>query len=151
MLIYLAGPLFTLAERRFNRELAAALESAGPEVSVILPQQHDHDHEHDTAEGAKRIFERCLRDLGRAEAVVAVLDGPDADAGTAFECGYCYARKVPVVCLRTDIRGGAEPVVNAMLRRSASAWLEVSPVGADLDRVAEKVLAGLAGAGKGES
>ncbi len=147
MLIYLAGPLFTLAERRFNRELAAALESAGPGVSVILPQQNDH--EPGTALNPKRIFDRCLAGLDRAEAVVAVLDGPDADAGTAFECGYCFARKIPVVCLRTDLRGGAEPAVNAMLRRSAAAWLEVSPVGADLGEVARRVVAGLTASGKG--
>jgi nucleoside 2-deoxyribosyltransferase len=147
MLIYLAGPLFTLAERRFNRELAAALESAEPGVSVILPQQTDH--EKDLALDPGRIFDRCLRDLKRAEAVVAVLDGPDADAGTAFECGYCFAQGVPVVCLRTDVRGGTEPAVNAMLRRSAAAWLEISPVGADLGEVARQVLAGLTAAGKG--
>ncbi|MBU0514775.1 MAG: nucleoside 2-deoxyribosyltransferase [Proteobacteria bacterium] len=133
--IYLAGPLFTLAERRFNRELAAALESLGG--TVILPQEADHDLDH--AAQPEAIFRRCLDDLDRAQAVVAVLDGPDADAGTAFECGYCYARGVPVVGLRTDLRGGAEPMINAMLRRAVTHWFEVDPVGADLGDVARRL------------
>jgi nucleoside 2-deoxyribosyltransferase len=140
--IYLAGPLFTLAERRLNRDLAAAIEAVGPDLSVILPQQSDH--EKDVALDPERIFKGCLQDLDRAQAVVAVLDGPDADAGTAFECGYCFARGIPVVCLRTDFRGGTEPAVNAMLRRSAAAWIEMDPVKADLEQVARQVVTGLA-------
>jgi nucleoside 2-deoxyribosyltransferase len=37
MLIYLAGPLFSHAERRFNAHLAGRLEAAG--FSVFLPQR----------------------------------------------------------------------------------------------------------------
>lgn len=135
MLVYLAGPLFTLAERRFNRDLAAALESLG--MTVILPQEVDHEPH--AAADPDRIFRRCVDDLDRAQAVVAVLDGPDADAGTAFECGYCYGRGVPVVGLRTDLRGGSEPMVNTMLRRAVTHWFEVDPVGADLGDVARRL------------
>ncbi len=147
MLVYLAGPLFTLAERRFNRELAAALESLG--LTVILPQEVDHEPH--AAADPDHVFRRCVDDLDRAQAVVAVLDGPDADAGTAFECGYCYARGVPVVGLRTDLRGGSEPAVNAMLRRAVTHWHEVDPVGTDLGDVARQLHNQLQSARGGEA
>ena len=68
-----------MAERRFNRELAAAIESVGPDLSVILPQQTDH--EVDMAVDPGRIFNGCLRDLDRAEAVVAVVEDTDLVLG----------------------------------------------------------------------
>jgi nucleoside 2-deoxyribosyltransferase len=40
-MIYLAGPVFTLAERRFNEELAGELERLCPSLQVFLPQRYD--------------------------------------------------------------------------------------------------------------
>jgi nucleoside 2-deoxyribosyltransferase len=42
--------------------------------------------------------------LAEADAVLAVLDGPDVDSGTASEIGWAAAHKTPVVGLRTDFR-----------------------------------------------
>ena len=39
MMIYLAAPVFTLAQRRFNEELAGELERLGPSLQVFLPQR----------------------------------------------------------------------------------------------------------------
>src|SRR5579871_6006345 len=39
--------------------------------------------------------------LERADAVLAILDGPDVDSGTASEIGFAAARGTPVVGLRT--------------------------------------------------
>jgi nucleoside 2-deoxyribosyltransferase len=39
-----------------------------------------------------------------ADAVLAVLDGPDVDSGTAAEIGYAAALGKPVIGLRTDTR-----------------------------------------------
>jgi nucleoside 2-deoxyribosyltransferase len=39
-----------------------------------------------------------------ATAVLAVLDGPDVDSGTAAEIGWAAARQLPVIGLRTDFR-----------------------------------------------
>jgi hypothetical protein len=43
MMIYLAGPVFTLAERRFNEELAGELERLCPSLQVFLPQRYDKE------------------------------------------------------------------------------------------------------------
>jgi len=42
--------------------------------------------------------------LAKAEAVVAVCDGPQVDDGTAWEIGYAYGRNIQVFGLRTDAR-----------------------------------------------
>ena len=42
-MIYLAGPVFTLAERRFNEELAGELERLCPSLQVCLPQRYDKE------------------------------------------------------------------------------------------------------------
>jgi nucleoside 2-deoxyribosyltransferase len=57
------------------------------------------------------------------------MDGPDPDSGTAWECGYAYAKDKPVVCYRTDFRitGDTEGApYNLMLSESAAARFETS-------------------------
>jgi len=42
--------------------------------------------------------------IDRAGALVAVLDGVDVDSGTAAEIGYAFARGIPIVGYRGDLR-----------------------------------------------
>ena len=119
--IYLAGPLFTLAEQSFNIELARFLEGEGFEV--FLPQEHEP-----RSKTAKSIFEMDVAALDWADMVVACMDGPDPDSGTAWECGYAYAKGKPIVCFRTDFRVSGDTKgapYNLMLTESAAARLEV--------------------------
>src|SRR5271155_3674687 len=119
--IYLAGPLFTLAEQRFNADLARFLESRG--FAVWLPQ--DHEPRHNTA---RAIFQMDVAALDHADLVVACMDGPDPDSGTAWECGYAFAKGKPVVCYRTDFRISGDTKgapYNLMLSESAAARFEV--------------------------
>lgn len=44
-----------------------------------------------------------------ADAVLAILDGPDVDSGTAAEIGFASAAGTPVVGYRTDTRAGGSP------------------------------------------
>ena len=118
--IYLAGPLFSLAEQGFNAELARFLESEGFEV--WLPQEHEPRDK-----TARAIFEMDVAAIDWADMVVACMDGPDPDSGTAWECGYAYAKGKPVVCYRTDFRltGDTEGApYNLMLSESAAARFE---------------------------
>jgi nucleoside 2-deoxyribosyltransferase len=50
------------------------------------------------------IYERDLQKLEEADVIVAILNGPDVDSGTAFEVGYACAKGKPVVGLKTDVR-----------------------------------------------
>jgi nucleoside 2-deoxyribosyltransferase len=104
--IYLAGPLFTPHERRHLDECAARLRADGFEVFV--------PHEQALALGdtaADTIFTMDWEGLSTADAVLAILDGPQVDDGTACEIGMFYAlmlwdsQKKGIVGLLTDLRG----------------------------------------------
>jgi nucleoside 2-deoxyribosyltransferase len=140
--IYLAGPLFSTAERSFNSELAKRLGDRGHEV--WLPQ----DLEQMTMT-SRQIFAKDVEGVDWAEAVVANMDGPDPDSGTCWECGYAYKKK-PVIIFRTDFRaeyrlGSDVPAAgvqneapfNLMLTESATARIYL-PM-ANVDRVAESI------------
>jgi nucleoside 2-deoxyribosyltransferase len=110
MKIYLAAPLFSEAERTYNEKIKVALEKAG--FQVFLPQEG--------CEGPEDIFQCCIVNLKKCDAVLAVLDGAQVDDGTAFECGVAHALGIPVVGLRTDFRrvGEHDTEVNLMLLKS---------------------------------
>lgn len=142
MKIYLAGPLFSTAERSFNSELARQLRGRGHEV--WLPQ----DIEQMTMT-SRQIFAKDVEGVDWAEAVVANMDGPDPDSGTCWECGYAYQKK-PVIIFRTDFRaeyrlGSNVPVaevqneapLNLMLTESATARLYLPT--ADVFHVAQSI------------
>ena len=106
MRVYLAGPLFTPYERSFIDECAARLRTDG--LDVFVP------HENALAAGdtsAATIFGKDWQGLSDANAVVAVLDGPMVDDGTACEIGIFYAlmqsdsTKKGIVGLLMDLRG----------------------------------------------
>jgi nucleoside 2-deoxyribosyltransferase len=120
MKIYLAGPLFTTAEREFNDRLARELRRLGHEV--WLPQESEQ-----RAMTPKEIFVNDVRGIDWAEAVVACMDGPDPDSGTCWECGYSYGKK-PIVIYRTDFRAAdehEEAPYNLMLTESADLRLDL--------------------------
>jgi nucleoside 2-deoxyribosyltransferase len=103
--VYFAGPLFTPYERSFIDECAARLRADG--IDVFVP------HENALAAGdmsAATIFAKDWKGLSDADAVVAVLDGPMVDDGTACEVGIFYglmqadSSKKGIVGLLTDFR-----------------------------------------------
>jgi Nucleoside 2-deoxyribosyltransferase len=104
--VYLAGPLFTPYERRFIDECAAVLRGAG--IDVFVPHEAELAGE-DTS--AATIFAKDWNGLQPANAVVAILDGPMVDDGTACEIGMFYGlmqsdpTKKGIVGLVTDLRG----------------------------------------------
>ncbi len=139
MKLYLAGPLFTTPERHWNEALAQRLEAGGHEVYV--------PHLHPPLERtAKAIFEKDREGIDWAEGVVAIMDGPDPDSGTCWECGYAYGVGKPVVLFRSDLRAGGDAsdmVVNAMLVGAADVVIAM-PL-ASVDEAAAAILEALAG------
>lgn len=137
MEVYLAGPLFTQAERRWQRELADALRERG--YKIFLPQDDAALPLLQSPPDYHGAFESCRDAIDRCDAVVATLDGADGDSGTAWECGYAYARGKPVVAVRTDFRGGEDRGLNLMLRRSAAALVEQPATREELPPLADAV------------
>jgi nucleoside 2-deoxyribosyltransferase len=136
MRIYLAGPLFTAAERDWNATLAAALR--GAEHEVFLPQEQE------PGKDAAGIFATDVGGIDWADGLVAIMDGADPDSGTSWEVGYAYGKK-PVVLVRTDMRrneGSGGSGYNPMLTESAT--IRVDAEAAPIDQVARQVLDALA-------
>lgn len=99
--LYLAGPLFTFGERHQNKMLAEHLRSFGYELFVPQETEDNLRHTKPTANG---IFKSDVAGVDWADVLVACIDGPDPDSGTAWELGYAYAKGKPSVLYRTDFR-----------------------------------------------
>ena len=114
MLIYLAGPLFSEAERRFNLELTQRLEALG--FNVFLPQRDGVERDRAPYDSiAPEERRRATFDLDRtsvldSDVFLFVLDGRVPDEGACVELGIAYCQKYLVggekllVGLHTDTR-----------------------------------------------
>jgi nucleoside 2-deoxyribosyltransferase len=131
--MYLAGPLFTEAERDWHRKTKRLLlEQAsrrGQAVEIIWPYELITPEEIAAlGVGARaEIFRRCKAGLDRAHVVIALLDGTQVDDGTAWEIGYFFATKATeakIIGIRTDFRRAGESehaIVNAMVEMACDA------------------------------
>lgn len=104
MKLYLAGPMFTPAERSYLDGLADRLEAAGHRCFVPHRQ-------HIETLDASTVFAVDSAGLRDSDAMVAWLDGPIVDDGTACEIGIFseFVRTDPmrhrgIVGLATDWR-----------------------------------------------
>jgi nucleoside 2-deoxyribosyltransferase len=118
ILVYLAAPLFSNAEKIYNAHARDLINQAG--FDTYLPQEQAEDVRHRTMKDDTAIFMRHVQALDRARVVVAICDGPDADSGTSWEVGYAYAKGIPIIALRTDSRMiGIQRRVNLMIEQSS--------------------------------
>lgn len=122
--IYLAGPLFGIADLHHNLHLECELRALG--YIVVLPQRRaklfvtagelDHDG----------ICQDCAEHAADPESMyVGNVDGPDADAGTAIEFALAMAENGRAIIYRTDIRTDPkkEIGISAMLRLKGSKYI----------------------------
>jgi nucleoside 2-deoxyribosyltransferase len=104
--IYLAGPMFTPYERTFLADCASRLRTEG--FDVFVPHEQGLVGLDATAQA---VFAVDAAGVESADAVLAVLDGPSVDDGTACEIGLFHGLKQRdparkgVVGLLTDLRG----------------------------------------------
>jgi Nucleoside 2-deoxyribosyltransferase len=130
VLIYLAGPLFSEAVRRFNLELTHRLEAIGFEV--FLPQRDGVERDrppYDNIAPEERRHAMFHLDRSRildADVFLFVLDGRVPDEGACVELGTAYCQKYLhngeklLVGLHTDTRaafigGRLNPMVRVPL------------------------------------
>jgi len=120
--IYMAGPLgFSEAGRHFHASvLVPYVRALGYEVvdpwTLIEPSVIDAARAMPPGPARQSAWERLNREMGArncaaidgADGVVAVLDGPDVDSGTAAEIGYAFARGKLIVGYRGDYRLSAD-------------------------------------------
>ncbi len=121
--IYLAGPLGFSELGRLGQsalvELARALGHEVVDPFALAPRDEIERVARLPSLDAQRVAWRDInRRIGEANAraidscdlVLAVLDGPDVDSGTAAEIGYAFARGKRIVGYRGDFRLAADNV-----------------------------------------
>ena len=108
--LYWAGPVFTQAERSWNRLCAEYLRKKG--YDVILPQDEAKKFPGDPAGIAKHCFQQTTV----SKVFVAVLDGADTDSGTSLEAGIRIRSGLLSIGVRTDFRASEDGQLNAMFR-----------------------------------
>ena len=104
-LVYVAGPLFSEAERRFLERMVdtlAKVSNLDPSIHFFLP--HRDGGELGKGPSRRHIFELDMQHIDSSSIVVALLDGQDVDSGTCIELGYAYAKRKKIFGLLTDFR-----------------------------------------------
>jgi nucleoside 2-deoxyribosyltransferase len=147
--IVIFGPLFTQAERVWNRMLKKAIEDKGSgEYQVILPQDEAKKYILGADIDRDSIAQDCFERAEAADLAIAILDGADADSGTCVEVAWRKGRDIaaPVIGVRTDFRGSEDEGFNLMLRRGKAFRMCDSTIyfpsfDEDVDRLAEQILA----------
>ena len=127
MKLYFAAPLFSEAERHFNRTLVAKLEDLGH--SVFLPQREGAESgkppydEMSRDQRRKVLFEMDRDQIFNSDIFLFLLDGRVPDEGACVELGMAYTNRIfaekprYIIGLQTDIRAAfISSKLNPMLR-----------------------------------
>lgn len=104
-LVYVAGPLFSEAERKFLEQMVDSVARASgldPGSDFFLP--HRDGGELGKGPNRTEIFHLDISKLASATLVIGLLDGQDVDSGTCIELGYAYANGKKIFGLLTDFR-----------------------------------------------
>jgi len=119
--VYIAAPLFSEIEKRFNLELNQFIKSLG--FDTYLPQLDGglvselikQDVSRKRANIIKMVFERDLDAIKKADILVFVLDGRVPDEGGCVELGIAYALGKRCVGYKTDVRSLVNGTDNLMI------------------------------------
>ena len=113
---YIAGPLFNEGERWFDERIDEVVPQSG--LTSFLPHR-DQDIRLLERADVPRIFAEDVKNIDRADIVIANLNGITTDDGTAWELGYAYARGKHLVGVYTDWRLQFQhQIVNLMIECS---------------------------------
>lgn len=96
MKIYLASPFFNEKEIGIYNCIIKKLRE---KYEVFVPREHKIENEWDISneEWGKAVFDMDVAGIDECDIVVALNWGLYSDTGTAWECGYAFAKKIPVI------------------------------------------------------
>ena len=141
-LIYIAGPLFSFAERNFNESMVNNLRKFMPKTDFLLPQVYA-ERISGQNKFMEKMFKYCLTSIGKVDAVLCILDGPDVDSGTCIEIGYAYANKKPILGVRNDFRNSEHKGVNLMVSHICTEMLRLPSNEVNLTEFFSEIVKGL--------
>ncbi|WP_137597926.1 nucleoside 2-deoxyribosyltransferase [Paucilactobacillus kaifaensis] len=103
--IYLAGPFFSESQiKRITKveKALAANPTTGEIFSPRLSDENDDSINAGSPAWAKSIFNKDVAEIDNADIIVAITDFAyeNVDSGTAFEIGYAYKLKKPIILLQ---------------------------------------------------
>jgi nucleoside 2-deoxyribosyltransferase len=119
MLIYIAAPLFSAAERRFNLELRDFIHQLS--FDTYLPQL-DGGELHKMVEDGMNLheakaalFREDLSAVKQSQIILFVLDGRVPDEGACIEAGIGFALGKTLIGFKTDYRSFMHGEDNLMI------------------------------------
>jgi nucleoside 2-deoxyribosyltransferase len=130
--IYLAGPLFSQAEKEYNCKLKKKLSQY---FKIYLPQEDGGLIINMINDGISqnnafnKVFKWDLDAIDNCDIFLIILDGRSVDEGAVFELGYAYANKKECYGLQTDPRRllphGNNPMIDCALKKVFSSTEEL--------------------------
>lgn len=116
--IYIAAPMFSIAELEYNEMVANRLSQE--EFEIFLPQRSGYRMielmERMTPQEARKIiFEKDIAEVEKADIIVIILDGRTIDEGACVELGYGFAHGKKCYGLKTDPRTMMNGQINPMI------------------------------------
>ena len=118
--IYLASPWFKNNERVMYHEILQKMRALG--LTVYAPVEHEIENAWDLSnpEWGRKVFEADVEAINDCDEVWVLNFGMYSDSGTAWECGYAYAKGKPVHQLLYGF--DKEKVFSLMMVNGCSSW-----------------------------
>lgn len=141
--MYLAGPLFSVAERSFNVFLKQALS---PYFEIYLPQEDGAlmpsllENGYSVTQACQIVFKNDINAIKQSSILLIVLDGRAVDEGACFELGVAHTMGKLCVGLQTDFRRLAPFGNNPMLTGAvAKIYLDIESLVRDAGAIAKSL------------
>jgi nucleoside 2-deoxyribosyltransferase len=117
--VYIAGPLFSHAEKEFNERIDKYLQAMG--FKTFLPQRDGYlladlmAQFSDKQDAIDTIFYKDVEEIKGCDVVLFVLDGRVPDEGACVEVGLAYAYDKECIGFKSDSRSLMSEMDNPLL------------------------------------
>jgi nucleoside 2-deoxyribosyltransferase len=117
--IYIAGPLFSEAELKYNLQLDHFLSNLS--YKTFLPQRDGYKLADLLLKGIHIstamdiIFKKDLDEIKNSDIIVFIMDGREPDEGACFEKGNAYALGKECIGIKTDSRALMQNLDNPLI------------------------------------
>jgi len=114
-IVYIAGPLFTSSQRDYLEKINNLIKNLGFET--YLPHKDGGLFIRSVSKSVD-FFNKDIEGINKCNILIAVLNGNDVDSGTAWEMGFAYAKKIPIIGILEDSRKPHDDLLNPMISNS---------------------------------
>jgi nucleoside 2-deoxyribosyltransferase len=111
MKVYVASPFFNDTECEALSQVEQILRERG--LTIFSPREHEvREGNVGSPAWSKETFLNDVAGINWCDIVVMLYWGNYSDSGTAWECGYAYAKGVPVVVVHADEQADSNLMVH---------------------------------------